>query len=100
MPTENSAVVKIMTKKDKDYNTLSDKYVKLGEKHKTLMEVHLKTLKALDNCKGDYAEQRREFLKDLKITYQDIEIDLDDGNDPKLACEYIEILREKWGGKK
>ncbi len=63
MTTNNSAVVKIMTKKDKDYNTLSDKYVKLGEKHKTLMEVHAKTLKALEILTGKYEEQRREGKK-------------------------------------
>ena len=56
----------------KEYNDLDTRYKKLGvklltlsEKQKTLMEVHTKTLKALEilTCKYEEAQERIELLK-------------------------------------
>lgn len=88
MTTNNSAVVKIIAKHTEQYNKLSDKY-------KTLMEVHLKTLKALDNLTGKYEEQRREIVEDLKA----IETRRLFGKDEALYDIIIKIL-DKWEGKK
>ena len=68
-------MLKIITDKDKIYNALDTTYKKLGVKylalsgkHETLMEVHLKTLKALEILTGKYeeAQERIELLKGLR----------------------------------
>ena len=113
MTTENSAVVKIVAQKTKEYNELLEKsnnklkeyrdlltdHKKLGHKfmflkkrHETLMEVHAKTLKNEYNQTERCEEQRREIVEDLT----ELGNSMNDGDEPYD----IVILKEKWGGKK
>ena len=104
MPNENSAVVKIIAQKTKEYNDLDTRYKKLGVKllalsgkHKTLMEVHEKTLRNEYNLTDKLKEERREIVEDLVSCRKY-------GGAPhyKLNINIVQFkeIMEKWEGKK
>ena len=85
---------KIIASYTKEYNKLSDEYIKLGEKHKTLMEVHQKTLKNEYNLTDKLKEQRLEIVEDLKEIIK--------GEIKEYGSYWFEIDYKiiKWEGKK
>ena len=94
MTTGNSAVVKIIAQKTKEYNDLDTTYKKLGNKfiflkkrYDTLMEIHEKTLRNEYNLTGELKEQRLEMVEDLKTIKKATPVNIN---------KYI----KKWEGKK
>lgn len=106
MTTENSAVVKIVAQKTKEYNDLDTRYKKLGvkvlsliDKHKTLMEVHMKTVTALRVLTGKYEEQRREIVEGLNACIETKKYG-EFGNEWVINLGMFKHQVKKWEGKK